>query len=77
MASLDVSAAFDSVSIELLMKGLTIIGHPDDVLCLIRFSNRSYYILINGRNSEVANILEFSGTPFKITLYTGCFFLFG
>ena len=56
MASLDVSAAFDSVSIELLMKGLTIIGHPDDVLCLIRFSNRSYYILINGRNSEVANM---------------------
>ena len=58
MATLDLSAAFDIVNIELKMKRLTIIGIPDNVLCQVRtwLSNHSNYHSINGKNYEVADL---------------------
>ena len=53
MASLDLSAAFDVVNIELLLKRLKIIGLPPDVIKLIRIwlEKRLFYVSIDGNNS--------------------------
>ena len=51
MASLDLSAAFDVVNVDLLMKRLKIIGLPADVLSLIDIwlRNRLFYVEIDGQ----------------------------
>ena len=53
MASIDLSAAFDAVNIDLLIKRLEIIGLPDDIVGLIKLwlENRLFYVEINGLNS--------------------------
>ena len=53
MASLDLSAAFDVVNVELLLKRLNIIGIPSDVVSLIEtwLSQRLFYVSINGEDS--------------------------
>ena len=58
MASLDLSAAFDVVNIDLLMKRLRIIGLPGDVLSLIDvwLRNRLFYVEIDGRVSKFFDI---------------------
>ena len=58
MASIDLSAAFDIVNIELLMKRLRIIGLPDDILSLIEIwlKNRVYYVEIDGQVSKFFDI---------------------
>ena len=58
MASIDLSAAFDLVNIDLLMKRLTIIGLPRDVLRLIKtwLMNRSFFVRIDGVNSLVVDM---------------------
>ena len=55
MASLDLSAAFDVVNVELLLKRLTIVGLPSDVVELISIwlKSRYFYISIEGENSLV------------------------
>ena len=59
MSSLDLSAAFDVVNIDLLIKQLKIIGLPEDVISLIRvwLSNRSYYVTVEGTNSILFDLL--------------------
>ena len=58
MASIDLSAAFDLVNIKLLMKRLTIIGLPKDVVRLIELwlSKRSFFVNINDKNSIVIDL---------------------
>jgi hypothetical protein len=53
MASLDLSAAFDMVNVDLLIKRLRILGIPSDLIDLVRvwLSDRSFYVSINGDNS--------------------------
>ena len=55
MASLDLSAAFDVVNVELLLKRLKIVGLPEDIIELIKvwLSTRYYYVNINGNNSNI------------------------
>ena len=50
MASIDLSAAFDVVNIELLIKRLKLIGIPKDVVELIKIwlKNRLFYVDIDG-----------------------------
>ena len=45
MASLDLSSAFDMVNVDLLLKRLTIMGLPEDLVSLIKvwLQNRSYF----------------------------------
>ena len=59
LASLDLSAAFDVVNIELLIKRLKIIGLPIDVVELIRIwlKDRMYYVSIDGVNSKLYDLL--------------------
>ena len=47
MASLDLSAAFDLVNVELLIKRLRIMGMPNDLIRLIRewLVNRKFYVV--------------------------------
>ena len=54
MASLDISAAFDVVNTDLLLKRLRIMGLPDDVVGLIEtwLRNRLFYIQVNDLNSK-------------------------
>ena len=58
LASLDLSAAFDVVNIELLIKRLKIIGLPIDVVELIRIwlKDRMYYVSIDGVNSKLYDL---------------------
>jgi exonuclease III len=58
MASVDLSAAFDVVNIDLLMKRLRILGLPDDVLSLVELwlRKRLFYIDINGEISKLHEI---------------------
>ena len=58
MASIDLSAAFDVVNIDLLMKRLRIIGLPEDVLSLIEIwlKDRQFYVEINNQSSILHNI---------------------
>ena len=55
MASLDLSAAFDVVDVQLLLKRLEIIGLPDDIRILVRnwLSSRYFYVDIDGKSSYV------------------------
>ena len=55
MASLDLSSAFDLVNVKLLIKRLTIIGLPEDVIDLIniRLKERYSYVTVRGRNSYI------------------------
>ena len=50
MASLDLSAAFDLVNVEILIKRLKIIGFPSDLIDLIRIwlTNRKFYVDVDG-----------------------------
>ena len=59
MASLDLSAAFDMVNIELLLKRLQIVGIPADVVALIKvwLSDRSFYVSIDGKNSILIELV--------------------
>ena len=58
MASVDLSAAFDVVNIDLLMKRLRILGLPDDVLSLVELwlRKRLFYVDINGEISKLYEI---------------------
>ena len=55
MASLDLSAAFDLVNLNLLIKRLKILGLPKDVVELIQIwlTDRKFYVEINGAVSQV------------------------
>ena len=55
MASIDLSAAFDVVSIKLLLKRLKIIGLPQDVIDLIKIwlEGRMFYMNIDGQCSYI------------------------
>ena len=55
MASLDLSAAFDLVNVELLLLRLRRIGLPDDVISLVGnwLSLRYYYVSVDGRSSII------------------------
>ena len=55
MSSLDLSAAFDLVNLDLLLKRLKIMGLPNDVLSLLEvwLRNRYSYVEANGNNSEI------------------------
>ena len=55
MASLDLSAAFDLVNLDLLLKRLKIMGIPNDLISLLEvwLRNRFFYVEANGRNSEI------------------------
>ena len=52
MASMDLSAAFDVVNIELLIKRLVIIGIPDDLVRLIAVWLRNIYFFVNVGDSN-------------------------
>ena len=56
--SIGLSAAFDLVNIDLLMKRLSIIGLPRDVLSLIKLwlMKRSFYVSIDVVNSLVVDL---------------------
>ena len=60
MASLDLSSAFDLVNVSLLLKRLKIIGLPEDIIKLIKawLENRSFYVSINGENSQMFDVLH-------------------
>ena len=55
MASLDLSAAFDLVNVELLVKRLRTIGLPSDLIDLIRcwLDGREFYVEVNGTCSSI------------------------
>ena len=59
LASLDLSAAFDVVNIDLLIKRLKIIGLPGDIVELIRIwlKDRMFYVSIDGVNSMLYDLL--------------------
>ena len=63
-ASLDLSAAFDVVNIELLLKRLRVLGLPDEVVALIKIwlKNRLFYLYVQVSN-HYTNFIEInSGT---------------
>ena len=55
MSSLDLSAAFDLVNLNLLLKRLEIMGIPKDLLRLLNswLRNRYFYVEANGKNSRI------------------------
>ena len=55
MASLDLSAAFDVVNIELLLERMVVIGLPIDVISLVKIwlTDRYFYVSLDGDNSYV------------------------
>ncbi len=57
MASLDLSAAFDLVNVELLLTRLRIIGFPKDLVKLIEIwlTKRKYYVEVGGMSSNIHN----------------------
>jgi hypothetical protein len=59
MSSLDLSSAFDVVNIDLLLKRLTIVGLPNDVIALIEVWLRGqfYYVSIDGMTSTLYELL--------------------
>ena len=58
MASIYLSAAFNIVNIDLLMKQLSMLGLPDDLLSLIEIwlKKRFFYVDINGLISKLYEI---------------------
>ena len=59
LASLDLSAAFDVVNIDLLLKRLKVVGLPKDVVDLVEIwlRERSFYVSIDGSNSILFDLL--------------------
>ena len=59
MASVDLTAAFDVVNIDLLIRRLKIIGMPDDVITMINIwlRDRSFLVEVNGEVSLVKLLL--------------------
>ena len=59
MASVDLTAAFDVVNIDLLVRRLAIMGMPGDVIELIEIwlRNRSYHVEVNGEVSTLRFLL--------------------
>ncbi len=55
MSSLELSAAFDLVNLDLLMKRLKIMCIPDDLLQLLEvwLRRRLFYVEANGQNSTI------------------------
>ena len=55
LAGIDLSAAFDVVDVELLIKRLTILGLPGDVINLIKnwLKERFFYVSVNGSESTI------------------------
>jgi hypothetical protein len=68
-SSLDLSAAFDLVNLDLLIKRLIIMGIPDDVIQLLEIwlRQRSFYVKANGKNSTIlendVHITRFNSRP--------------
>ena len=58
MASIDLSAAFDVVNVDLLIHRLMVIGLPADLVCLVKIwlSKRMFYVQVDGLNSNFFNI---------------------
>ena len=58
MASINLSAAFDVINIDLLIKRLTILGLPRGVISLIKvwLKNRYFYVEINDLTSTFQGI---------------------
>ena len=73
MASLDLSAAFDLVNLDLLMKRLKILGLPKDVRDLLEvwLRGRHFYVEANGTTSEITetNIGTIQGSILGPILY--------
>ena len=55
MSSLDLSAAFDLVNLDLLLKRLKIMGMPNDIISLLEcwLQNRYSFVEANGERSEI------------------------
>ena len=73
MASLDLSAAFDLVNLDLLMKRLKILGLPKDVIDLLEvwLRGRHFYVEANGTTSKITetNIGTIQGSILGPILY--------
>ena len=73
MASLDLSAAFDVVNVELLLKRMRIIGLPPDIIELVSnwLSNRCFYVSLVGSNSLIyeCNVGTVQGSILGPVLY--------
>ena len=73
MASMDLSAAFDVVNIELLIKRLVIIGIPDDLVRLIAvwLRNRYFFVNVGDNNSSIhcSNVGTVQGSILGPILY--------
>ena len=59
MASIDLTAAFDMVNVDLLLNRMRIMGLPPDLVSLVSvwLKQRSFYISINGENSTLYEVL--------------------
>ena len=55
LASIDLSAAFDIIDVDLLIKRLVILGLPNDVVNLIEIwlKERYFYVCVNGCDSMI------------------------
>ena len=55
MASLDLSAAFDLINVDLLIKRLRLIGLPRDLINLVKtwLKEREFYVQVNGHSSRM------------------------
>ena len=55
MASIGLSVAFDVMNVDLLLKRITIIGLPRDLIDLVSIwlKERSFFVTINGENSTL------------------------
>ena len=62
LASLDLSAAFDIVNVDLLIRRLTVAGLPTDIIHLIRvwLKERFFYVSVNGVDSYI-DLCSFQG----------------
>ena len=58
MASIDISATFDVVNVDLLINRLSVIGLPADLVGLIKIwlSKRMFYVQVDGLNSKLYSI---------------------
>lgn len=81
MANLDLSAAFDVVNVNLLLKRLQIVGLPDDLIELIKkwLSTRYFYVSIDSKNSYIhtSNAGTIQGSilgPILYAIYTSPLF---
>jgi hypothetical protein len=73
MSSLDLSAAFDLVNLNLLIKRLRIMGIPNDLIQLLEIwlRQRSFYVEANGQNSTIleTNVGTIQGSILGPILY--------